>query len=164
MTSKIGFTYTLEHIGADGRLISREAVENIIPTVGLDYIIGAAFKGTSAYTTFYLALFGTNYTPLATDTMTTMKTACGELETYTGSTRPEIVFSAVTAGVISTVADPNEFAWDAGETIRGAFISSSPTRGGTAGLLVSAVLFPSPKVLSAGDILRVPVGFSLASV
>ena len=163
MTSKIGFIYTLEHIGADGNLISREEVENIIPTVGLDYIIGSAFKGASQFSAYYLGLYGANYVPVASDTMTTLTAACSELQSYTGTTRAAIAFPAVTSGTIVTSAAPNEFAFAAAETIRGAFISSSPTWGGVAGLLVSAVLFPSPKVMAAGDILRVPVGFSLTS-
>lgn len=164
MASKIGFVYTLEHIGADGKVLSSELIDNIIPIVGLDYMIGSAFKGTSQFTAFYLGVFGTNYAPAATDTMTTLIASCGELSSYGKAARDTITFPAISSSTITTVASPNEFTFAAGETIRGAFISSSPTLNGTAGLLVSAVLFPSPKVLSAGDTLRVPVGFSLASV
>ena len=164
MTSKIGFIYTLEHLDKTGQLISSETIENIIPIVGLDYMLGAAFKGTSQFTAFYLGLFGTNYAPLTADTMTTFIAACGELSSYGEAARAAITFPGISSSAITTSASPNEFDFAAGETIRGAFISSSPTLDGTAGLLVSAVLFPSPKVLSAGDTLRVPVGFSLASV
>jgi hypothetical protein len=163
MTSKIGFIYTLEHIDADGQLISKEEIKNIIPLVGLDYIIGSAFNGVTQFAAYYLGLFGTNYAPVAGDTMTTLIAACGELTSYDGTSRPAITFPAVSNGTIVTTAAPNEFAFAGAETIRGAFITSSPTHGGVAGLLVSAVLFPSPKVMAAGDILRVPVGFSLTS-
>lgn len=163
MTNKVGFIYTLEHINTKGELISKESVRNIIPTVGQDYIIGAAFLGTSQFTAFYLGLYGNSYTPVAGDTMTTLIASCGEISTYDGTARQGITFPAVDDGSITTTASPNEFTFPAGETVRGAFISTTPTNGGTGGLLASAVLFPSPKVMAAGEILRVPAGFGLIS-
>lgn len=161
---KPGFIYGIEHIGADGKVLSAEEAHNIIPTVGLNHILGVLFKGDSQFTTWYLGLYDNNYTPLAADTLSTFIGAAGENSAYTGTARQAITFPSVAGGVLSTSDDPNVFDFTSGQTIRGAFIASSPTWDATAGMLISAVLFPSPKTIASGESLRVPVGFSLTSV
>jgi len=165
---EVGFTYTLKHIGVDGKLISVEQVHNIMPIVGIDYLLNTAFKGGSAYTSWYVSLFDANRLPLSTDTMETLMADCTENTAYTvtGGARKLITFPAVNSGTLSTLDDANENEFDfvGASTVRGAFITTNVTRGNNAGLLISAVLFPSPKVISAGESLRVPVGFALVSV
>ena len=162
---KPGFVYTVEHIGVDGKIKSVEKVHNLMPTVALDYILNASFKGGSQYSTFYLSVFTANYTPQASDTMTTFIASCSEDTTYTtsGTNRLTLTLPAVVGSAITTSASPNEFAYTGAATIRGGFITTGLTRGATAGLLVSAVLFSSAKVLAAGESLRVPIGFALVS-
>ena len=60
-----GFVFTVEHLAADGRVLSVETIHNIMPTLGLNYMLGATFKGGSQYTTWYLGLFSNSYTPVA---------------------------------------------------------------------------------------------------
>lgn len=160
-----GFIYTIEHIAVDGSIKSIEKVHNLMPTPAVDYLLDTAFMGASAYSTWYLSLYINNRTPLAADTMTTFMADCGEDTVYTaiGGARPTIAFPPVASGVLTTTVSPNEFAFTSAATIRGAFVTTGVTRGGTTGLLCSAVLFPTAKVLAAGESLRVPVGFALIS-
>ena len=160
-----GFIYTVEHIAADGKIKSVETVKNLMPTVALDYLLNASFMGGSQYSTFYLSVFTSNYTPQAADTMTTFIASCAEDTSYTttGTNRLTLTLPGVVGSAITTSAAPNEFAYTGAATIRGGFITTGLTRGATAGLLVSAVLFPSAKVLAAGESLRVPIGFALVS-
>jgi hypothetical protein len=160
-----GFIYTIENIAADGRIKSVETEHNLMPGVALDYLLNAGFKDGAQYSTFYLSVFTANYTPLAADTMTTFIASCSEDTSYTtsGTNRLTITFPAVVGGALTTSASPNEFSYTGSATIRGGFITTGLTRGATAGLLVSAVLFPSAKVLAAGESLRVPIGFALVS-
>lgn len=162
---KSGFIYTVEHIAVDGSIKSVETVHNLMPNDAVDYLLNAAFMGSSAYSTWYLSLFDNARTPLATDTMTTFMADCGEdtVYTVTGGARPTISFPPVASGVLTTTASPNEFEFVSAATIRGAFVTTGVTRGGTTGLLCSAVLFPTAKVIAAGESLRVPVGFALIS-
>jgi len=159
---KIGFVYTIERLGPDGDVLSVQQVHNIMPTVELNYMLAAAFTGGSQYATWYLGLYGNNYQPIATDTMVEMIAACGEVKSYTGTARQAITFPAVANATLTTLADPNIFEFAAGVTVRGAFISSSPTWDGTTGVFCSGVLFPSPEIINSnGGALRVPVGFAL---
>ena len=159
-----GFVFTVEHLAADGRVLSVETIHNIMPTAGLNYMLGATFKGDSQYTTWYLGLFGNSYAPVASDTMASFIANAGENKAYTGTARPAIVFPSVANGSLDTLADPNVFSFATAQTIMGAFITTGPTWDATTGLLMSAVQFPSAKSVGAGESLRVPVGFALASV
>ena len=87
----------------------------------------------------------------------------GANEVDTGTERGTITLPTVAAGATNTIASPNEFDFTSTQSVRGAFISSSPTWSGSTGLLVSAVLFPSPKALVSGETLRVPCGFAVVS-
>lgn len=163
---KPGFTYDIEHIGADGTVKSVERIHNIMPTVALNYTLGTSLKGESQFTAWYLGLFNNNYTPVASDDMTSFIGACGENTAYTGTGRKVIALPAISAGAVSITkdsADVNLFDFTTAETIRGAFITSSPTWDGTTGLLLSAILFSTPKTIAAGEALRVPLGFTLTS-
>lgn len=159
---KPGFIYGIEHIGADGKVLSAEEAHNIIPTAGLNHILGVLLKGESQFTSWYLGLYDNDYEPVASDTMSTFIASCGENVDYTGTARKLISFPAVSDGAVSTVADPNILEFTSSETIRGAFIATSPTWNATTGLLISAVRFSSPKVMASGESLKVPVGFGLS--
>ena len=163
--SKVGFSYTVELIGRDGKVKSAETVHNLIPTAALNYLLDTSFRGGSAFSTWYLSLYTANRTPVAADTMATLMADCSEDTVYTttGNARQTITFSAAADGEL-LVPSANVFEFASAATIRGGFISSSGTRGSTAGLLMSAVLFSVPKTPAAGESLRVPVGFSFYSV
>lgn len=160
-----GMVYTVEHLDRYGNTKSVEQAFNIIPNVGLDYILGSSFKGVSQYSSWYLGAYTAARTPVATDTMTTLMADCSEDTVYTvvAGARQTIAFPAVDTGVLTTVDYPNTLVFPGASTIRGLFVTSNVTRGSNAGLLVSAVLLPSPKVMAALESLKVVVGFALVS-
>lgn len=160
---KAGFIYTVEHLGRGGEVLSVEQAQNIIPTAGLNYILGATLTGQTQFTAWYLGLYSNNYTPIAADTASTFIGNAGENQAYTGTERQTITFPAVSNGSVSTLSDPNIFNFTSSQTIRGAFIATTPAWGGTTGLIISALLFPSPKNVTSGESLKVPVGFTLIS-
>lgn len=161
---KAAFTFKIEHLDRNGRIISVEEAKNIMPLVSLNYWINAAIKGGAQYSTLYLGLYDNNRTPVSGDTMTEIASDYGENQNYDGTERQTIVLPAVVNAAVDTLAAPNEFDFSgSGQTVRGAFISTSPTWGGATGVLISAVLFPSPKIIDTGETLRVPLGFAMVS-
>src|SRR6056297_1002619 len=111
--NKIGFIYTIEHVGVDGKVKSTEQVHNIIPTVGVNYILSSAIAAGSQFASWYIGLYTANRTPLATDTMTTLLADCAETALYESATRPEATFSEVTNGAVTTIASPTIFTFTA---------------------------------------------------
>lgn len=162
--AKLGFVYDIEIFNKHGVLVEKDRVHNIIPIEGLNYIIGASVTGASALANWFVGLYGNSYAPISTDTMATFPAAAGEATAYSSATRVAYVPGAVAAGSVDNSAAKAEFTFTADDTIYGGFMSSGSTKGGTAGILLSAVQFPSPKVVESGGILRVTAGLGLLSV
>lgn len=85
-TVRVGFTYLVEHVRG-GVVIDREVVHNLVPTEGLNYILEAALRGGAALSTWYIALFEGNYTPVAGVTAATFPAAATECTAYDQATR-----------------------------------------------------------------------------
>lgn len=158
-----GFTYTIECIDKDGNVKWTEVVHNIIPTEAQNYFITAAVTGGTRYSTWYIGIYENNYAPVAGDTMATFAASAAEVTTYDESVRQTFVPGAVASGLITNYDSPAEFTLNAAKTVRGGFIASSSTKGGTTGLLLSAALFSSPRAVEIGEGLRVKAGMQLAS-
>jgi len=163
--AKIGFVYRVEHIGADGEVISVEEIENLIPDVGRDYILNSSLLASSQYPAWYIGLYTAARTPVVGDDMTSFMTDADESITYDGTVRLTLTPDALSNGLFSNAGSPAEFDYlTIAETVRGGFIASSSSRGTSTGLLLSAVLFPTPKILAAGETLRVTAGLQLVTV
>jgi hypothetical protein len=158
-----GFTYIVEVVSPDGRRSQREVVHNLIPTEGLNHMMGVTFKGATQVATWFIGLFEGNYTPVPTTAAATIAAAATECTAYTPGARVEFVEGAVAAGAVDNSASKAEFTFTADKTIYGGFIGSASPKGATTGVLISAVRFASPKVLTTGDVLSVTAGNSLVS-
>lgn len=160
--SKVGFKYLFECFTAEGVLKWAFTEENLIPDVGRDYLLNAGLNGGAQLSSWFIGLYSGNYTPVGGDTAATFPANATEITTaYTG-TRHAIVPDALLGGVWVNAVSPAIFDFiDATTTVRGGFISSIATKGGTTGVLLSAVLAPSPKTVLAGESLKVTAGISL---
>jgi hypothetical protein len=158
-----GAEYKVEHI-RDGQVIGSELVHNLMPTEGANHVLGVALHGDTQVTTWYIGIYGANYTPQLTDTAATFPGAATELTTYAESARVVFNESAPSGGVSDNSANKAEFTSNANATVYGGFIVSASGKGSTSGVLLSAVKFASPKTFNSGDVLRVTAGFTLASV
>lgn len=161
---RVGFTYDVEYLLGE-RVVNKFRAYNLVPIQGLDYMIETALKGGVAFTSFYIGLYEGDYTPLPADTMATFPGAATELTAYTSATRPALTLGDVASGTVDNSLAKAEFTGTInGKQAMGGFISTSPVKGSTTGLLMSAVRFPSPQPLNAGGLLRITAGFSLVSI
>lgn len=162
-TAKAGFTYLVEVISPDGTVRDSETVHNLVPAEGLNYILGAATKGVTQTSNWYVGAYEGNYTPVGTDTAATFVASATESTAYSETVRQTLTLGTVSAGAADNSASPAQFTFTANKTIYGGFISSSAAKGGTTGTLLSAVKFASAKTLAADDILQITAGFALTS-
>ena len=93
----------------------------------------------------------------------TVVATLGESAAYTPTTRPAFVPGAIASGAVDNTAARAEFTFTEAKRIYGAFMASSPTRGGSTGVLISAARFASAKDVTAGDTLRVTAAVELVS-
>lgn len=129
----------------------------MIPQEGRTHILQAAFAGGSQVAQWYIGLL-TDHVPSDTDTNTTV--AAVELTAYTvgvgvdAANRGAVVLTVATGSVTSTA--PVTVTFTAPVTVFGAFLSSTPTKGGAvAGVLGSIERFAASRTFAAGETLDV---------
>ncbi len=146
--------YTIEHV-RDGEVIGLYEIPNGIVDVGLNHILETEFNGGTPVTTWYIGLTdNASFSALAN--ADTMASHAGwiEITAYDEATRPE--WTAGTASSRSiTNSSPVDFTINATKTVKGIFITSQNTKGGTTGTLWSTAAFGSTVNVLDDDVLRV---------
>jgi hypothetical protein len=163
--ARIGFKYLFQCYDAQGRLKWEDTALNLIPDEGRDYIMAAALTGGSQFANWFIGLYEGAHVPAVGDDMAGFPATATEIiAAYSSATRPALTPDVISGGVFINDAAPSIFAFTAEKTVRGGFISSGSVKGGTTGILLSAVLSSSPKLVSPGEELRVKAGLALASL
>lgn len=135
---------------------------NLIPAEGIAHILNVVFGATSKVTTWYLAPYTNNYTPVSGITSADFYTTAGELqgapEGYTQSTRVAWNEGVATAGKIGNLGGGGGgtravFTIVTGSTlaINGAGLLSTSAKYTAGGTLVSATKFASTRTLNNTD-------------
>ena len=160
--------FTMECVGADGKVKWTATEQNLVVNGGLQYMCGTALTSVSQITTWYLGLYGAgaSNTPAATDTASS-HAGWTEITPYSNSVRPTCSFATATTAnpsVATNSASAAAFNINATATVGGAFLISNNTKGGSTGTLFSAADFQSPgdRTVVSGDTLNITYTLSLA--
>jgi hypothetical protein len=162
-----GGRFKVECLDKDGNLKWTAESKNLVVNVGLQDMNTQYFKGATYTAAWYIGLYGaaSSNNPAASDTMSS-HAGWTEITGYSNANRPTATFGTATTAdpsVIDNSASPASFSINATNTIGGAFLTSSNTKGGTTGILFSAADFQSPgdRAVVSGDTLNVTYTFSL---
>lgn len=132
-------------------------IQNLVTTVGKNFALDTIMAGSAYTAAWYLGLISsTSYTtgPAAGDTMASHG-GWAEDQNYSQGARPTTAWSAASGGSKS-LSSSLSFSMNASTTIKGAFLVSNATKGGTTGTLYSAGLFTGgDKTVASGDTLSV---------
>jgi hypothetical protein len=129
----------------NGVLVAHGREHNIMPNVGLQYLMDSGINGT-----LYNGLLASSPTVNSSSTMGTISQAEGN---YSEATRP--TWTKVRASqTMSNSASKSRFTFTGADTIGGGFVTTSSTKAGTAGTLVAG------KAFSGGN-LAVANGYTL---
>jgi len=156
----INSIWEIEHI-RDGRTISRSIQNNIVTDQGLNYALDVALSGGTQITSWYVALFRDNHTPVAGDTYATP--GCTETSNYSEGTRQAWTDGGVSGKSCTNSASKATFTMSATETIYGGMLvgggSAASTKADTAGggTLYCMSLFTVAKAVESGDELKVTI-------
>lgn len=150
--------FTLKHF-RDGKLIGEDEVTNLITTEGKDYIADLSYNNNDTQeTSWYLALFGNNLSPVVGDTAALVAARLGELDAEIVETnRPQWVKNSLTpnTGASSSNSEsPATFTAATNDTIYGAYMVSSNALSGTTGVLLAASSFSTTRSVLTDDILQ----------
>lgn len=153
--------FTVEHRDKNGKLLNKFEIPNGIVDEGLNHILETEFHSGTQVTTWYIGLIdNASFSALANADVMSSHAGWVESSAYTGATRPQW-----TAGTAATRAITNastvDFAINTDSTtIKGIFIVSNNTKGGTTGVLWSTAAFGSTVNVNNGDTLKVTYSLS----
>lgn len=161
-----GGVYSVECIGADGRVKWTDTFHNLVMNEGVQNMNTQYFKGATYTAAFFLGLVtgpGSGTTFAAGNTLAS-HAGWTESVAYAGARKAAVFGTATTANpsVISNALSPASFAMNATVTIAGAFLCTVSS--GTSGVLFSAGDFTGgDKFVDSGDTLNVTYTFSLTA-
>jgi hypothetical protein len=146
--------FTIQHF-RDGKLLDAYEVNNGIVDVGMNSLLDVGFNAGTQITTWYIGLIdNSGFTALAAGDTMASHTGWTESSDYDEATRPEWTTGSPSARAI-TNATTVDFTINATKTIKGIFITSNSTKGGTTGTLWSTAAFGSTVPVVDNDVLKV---------
>ena len=156
--------YEIEAHDADGNLLWRDVVDNLVVTAGLNDSLDKHFKGSSYTAAWYVGLTGNTPTIAAADTMSS-HAGWTEVTAYSEGNRQTLTLGSVSGGSVDNSASKAVFTVNANGTgIGGAFVVSNNTKGGTTGVLYGGAAFSANRTLNSGDTLTITVTLTATAV
>ena len=148
-----------------GKLVAKYSVRNMSTIVGRNYMLDAAFKAGSQDSTWFLGLIASSdeIETLQSDTMSS-HAGWTEFQSYTGGARKAWTSATAAAGGRLGTATAATFTFSANGSIRGIFVNSDSTLGGTTGTLWATALEDSNRLVLNTFTLDVTYAPSLVSV
>jgi hypothetical protein len=147
-----------------GELIDEFDIHNLVVNQGLNDNLNTYFNAGSQITAWYMGIFQGNYTPVASDTASSIAGNSTECSSYNASTRPSWTPAAPSSQSITNAANRATFTFNASVTVYGAFLISNNTIGGTSGILFAGAQFGAAKSVVNLDQLLLTYQFSASSV
>jgi len=154
--------YTATCYGPDGAVKWTDDIHNLVLTAGKNHALDNYLAGSAYTATWFMGLVGsTSFTAIAAADTAASHAGWTEETNYSAGARPTAAFSAAASGA-KALSAALTFTMSAGATVKGAFLVSNSTKGGTTGTIYSAGLFTGgDKVLASGDSLAISYSASL---
>lgn len=152
--------FLIEHI-RDGKVINELRLKNTVVNEGKNLLLGTAFHADTQITTWYIGLMD-NASYTANPGTDSMASHAGWLEWglaggtagYSETVRQTWGVGAASSQSI-TNGTPATFSINASGTLKGCFVCTSNTKGGTSGTLWSTLAFGSTVAVTNGDSIKV---------
>lgn len=146
--------------GPDGQPKWHEVIHNTIVTVGRNEILDQFFGGSGYTAALFAGLKGSGSVNAADE----MDSHAGwsTISAYSNATDPAYTVGAAAAGSIDNSGSPAVFTMNGAYTAAGAFLKTDNTKGGTAGILISAADFSTARSGDSGDTITVTVTYAFS--
>ena len=155
--------YAVECYDAEGNLKWTDEIKNLVTTAGKNFALDTLFSGATYTAAWYVGLMSSSSytTGAAAGDTSASHGGWTEDQNYTQTARPTASFASASGGS-KALSSAAAFSMNASTTIKGCFMISNSSKGGTTGTLYSAGLFTGgDKVLQNGDTLNVSYTASL---
>lgn len=155
--------YVVECLDADGNLKWTDHFDNLVTTAGKNDALEKYLSGSGYTAAWYLGMISLASYGVGPVVGDTAASHAGWVEdvAYSQGSRPTAAFAAASAGS-KALSSAAVFTINASTTIKGCFLISNATKGGTTGIMYSAGLFSGgDKPVQSGDTLNVSYAASL---
>lgn len=133
--------YTAVCSDADGNVLWTQEFPNLVVTAGKNHALDTEMAGSSYTATWYMGLISSaSYSAIAAADTMASHAGWTEGTGYSQGARPTTAWNAASAGS-KALSAALTFTMNATDTIKGCFLASVSTKGGTTGTLFSAGLF-----------------------
>src|SRR5467141_1083212 len=138
---------------ADGSFLRLERINNTVTTPGITDLLTVAFAAGTQKTTWYFGLIdNAGFSSIAATDTAASHSGWSESTAYTEATRQ--AWSPTVSNAVASNATPATFTASGAVTLKGAFIISNSTKGGTSGQLWAAGAFASTQALTSGQTVK----------
>ena len=160
---KCGFRYPITICRPDGSIQAEWDLFNLMPAAARVYMMTSSLAAAAQFSSFYIGAYGNARTPQDTDTSADLP-GYGEITTFSEGSRVLWDKGNIQGTMYDSSASPAVLtATVANTVVRGVFMSTSVTFGSVSGVLMSAVLAPTPETIQPGSTLRIPASILLES-
>lgn len=151
----LGGRFRIPIFSADGCLKTVRLAPNSVTDAALNDVLEVYFRSGTQKTAWYIGLISSaSFVALADADTIASHAGWTEFTDYSEGTRGAWSPGAATGGTLQNSTYPTFTVTVAG-TVKGAFLVSNSTKGGTTGLLYCHALFPEgDQTLAVGDVLR----------
>lgn len=165
--------YKFEAFDRFGRPKWVEEIPNLVTNEGLDDLLTKYLKGSAYTAAWYVGLIdNASFGAVAAgDTAAKISLTANspttndwqEADDYSESVRQTLTLGSVSGQSVNNVASKAVYSINGTVTVKGAFIASSSTKGGTSGVLYGEAAFSTARDLLSGDTLNVTCTLTAAT-
>ena len=146
-------TFKVKHIRG-GKVIGEYEMLNGIVDVGLHYLLDTSFRATTQLTSWFLGIVdNSGFSAFAAADTTASHAGWTEFTAYSEGTRGAWTPPAAATRTLSNTTTV-DFTMSGGGTLKGLFLASDNTKGGTTGTLWATAAFAASVAVLASDIVR----------
>lgn len=159
--ARLGFVWEGELVGPDGEIIQRSTDSNIIPQVGIDFLV-SLIRGTGTPVSgWYVGVGEADYVPTSGITSAGLQSQVGESQAYSETDRPLWDNTYDGVSIITNLDSRAEFSFTAAKRIHTGFLVANSTKGSASNTLLSIARFMTPYDVPAGSTFRLGISITL---
>ena len=141
-----------------GRPLWRFRIRNAATDAGLNDLLSVGFAGGTQRLAWYLGLISSSgFSAISGSDTMAAHAGWSEITAYGSATRPQWTPLSV-SGKLAQNTDTVNFTMSATSSLRGIFVVSENTKGGTSGILWATALLPAAQQLVNNQVIRVTYG------
>lgn len=153
MNDIVGFNNwaTIRARDSQGRVRWEARAKNLLTTEGRNYLLGAGLTGQTASSNWFFGLIdNSGYSAVSVSDTLASHSGWTENTDYTSETRVTWSKNSPSSAQVTT-ATASSITMSAGVSIRGLFLASDNTKGGTSGTLLCVVPFSAVRAMGNGE-------------